>query len=278
MGAEDTKTIESTTPATRHGLSQVQVDRLRGPLDASVVQSRSQAGRNLSYITGHYANQQTNEILGYGRWSREMLSLECVVDEARQTPDKGERWHVTYRATVRIHVFDENGKPLCFRDGTGVGHGIDRDRGQAHESASKESETDATKRALSTFGNPLGLALYDKSQEAVADPAAIAWANDVRERFRKVYGPAAEAKEQAAVAAMSKRVNPQHAQYPWLRLEHLDQKAGDQLVKILEKAENPPPPSTTPDEPESGDGDGSDGNDDAKKPPAKAKGRSSAKK
>ena len=33
----------------------------------------------------------------------------------------------------------------------------------------KEAETDARKRALMTFGNPFGLALYDKTQANVAD-------------------------------------------------------------------------------------------------------------
>jgi DNA repair and recombination protein RAD52 len=33
----------------------------------------------------------------------------------------------------------------------------------------KEAETDAMKRALMTFGNPFGLALYDKTQENVVD-------------------------------------------------------------------------------------------------------------
>jgi hypothetical protein len=40
--------------------------------------------------------------------------------------------------------------------------------GDAHESALKEAETDATKRALTTFGNLFGLALYDKDQLGVA--------------------------------------------------------------------------------------------------------------
>ena len=41
------------------------------------------------------------------------------------------------------------------------------DLGLAHESALKEAETDAMKRALMTFGNPFGLALYDKQQRQV---------------------------------------------------------------------------------------------------------------
>ena len=39
--------------------------------------------------------------------------------------------------------------------------------GQAHELALKGAETDATKRALATFGNPFGLALYDREQLGV---------------------------------------------------------------------------------------------------------------
>jgi recombination DNA repair RAD52 pathway protein len=39
--------------------------------------------------------------------------------------------------------------------------------GQAHELALKGAETDATKRALATFGNPFGLALYDRDRVGV---------------------------------------------------------------------------------------------------------------
>jgi hypothetical protein len=49
-----------------------------------------------------------------------------------------------------------------------VGHGTGSTLGDAHESALKEAETDATKRALTTFGNLFGLALYDKDQLGVA--------------------------------------------------------------------------------------------------------------
>jgi recombination DNA repair RAD52 pathway protein len=56
------------------------------------------------------------------------------------------------------------------REGTGAGHGIDADLGQAHESAIKEAESDAMKRAFMQFGNPFGLALYDKTRASVAVP------------------------------------------------------------------------------------------------------------
>jgi Rad52/22 family double-strand break repair protein len=44
--------------------------------------------------------------------------------------------------------------------------------GQAHEYATKAAETDATKRALSTFGNLFGLSLYAGSSDLTARTAA----------------------------------------------------------------------------------------------------------
>jgi recombination DNA repair RAD52 pathway protein len=76
-------------------------------------------------------------------------------------------WGVSYVAKVRVVVFAAD--TLVIREGVGAGHGIDVDCGQAHESAIKEAETDAMKRALMTFGNPFGLALYDKEQANVAN-------------------------------------------------------------------------------------------------------------
>ena len=48
------------------------------------------------------------------------------------------------------------------------------DLGQAHESAIKEAETDAMKRALVTFGGRFGLSLYDRHQRPMggASPQA----------------------------------------------------------------------------------------------------------
>ena len=55
---------------------------------------------------------------------------------------------------------------MCGR-GQGRGKAKAPTPGQAHELALKGAETDATKRALATFGNPFGLALYDREQAGV---------------------------------------------------------------------------------------------------------------
>ena len=53
--------------------------------------------------------------------------------------------------------------------GSGTGEGKGPTPGQAHEIALKSAETDATKRALATFGNVFGLALYDKDKRGVTE-------------------------------------------------------------------------------------------------------------
>lgn len=143
-----------------------QIAALKAPLVSSHVKQRSQAGRSLSYIEGWHAIDEANRIFGFDRWDRKLENLG-VLGEPRQVEGK---WRVAYMATVRICVWVDAGTPIV-RDGTGYGSGIDKDLGQAHESAIKEAETDAMKRALMTFGNPFGLALYDKEQRNVVDEA-----------------------------------------------------------------------------------------------------------
>jgi DNA recombination protein Rad52 len=142
-----------------------QLAALAEPLNRAHVKTRSQSGQTLSYVEGWHAIAEANRIFGFGAWDRETLETRCVSERERligrqQKPG----WGVTYVARVRIRV------GAIVRDGCGAGHGIDVDPGQAHESALKEAETDAMKRALMTFGNPFGLALYDKEQREVAEP------------------------------------------------------------------------------------------------------------
>ena len=139
-------------------------EQLAKPLDRKHVKSRTQSGRNLSYIEGWLAIAEANRIFGFDGWTRETIDLRCVSEKARKIGREGrDGWGVSYVAKVRVVALG------VTREGTGTGHGIDADLGLAHESALKEAETDAMKRALMTFGNPFGLALYDKTQANVAD-------------------------------------------------------------------------------------------------------------
>ena len=103
----------------------------------------------------------------------------CVAEHERPVGrDRKSGWGITYIARVRITI--TAGNRTLIREGSGAGYGIDMDQGLAHESALKEAETDATKRALMTFGNPFGLALYDKQQRQVSGATAPAQAQPVQ--------------------------------------------------------------------------------------------------
>lgn len=142
---------------------------LAAPLKSENVKQRAQSGITLSYIEAWKVIEEANRIFGFDGWSCETLDVKCVAERERpvgrdKTPGHG----VSYTARVRVAALG------VVRDGVGAGHGIDRDLGQAHESALKEAESDARKRALMSFGYQFGLALYDKSQEHVTDGEAAA--------------------------------------------------------------------------------------------------------
>jgi DNA recombination protein Rad52 len=156
-------------PAPSPGFTPDQVQALKAPLDRAKVKQRSQSGRSLSYLEGWQVIAEANRIFGFDGWQRETIDVKCVSERERTIGrDAKPGWGVTYTSRVRITVGHAT-TPAVIREGTGAGHGIDVDCGLAHESAIKEAETDAMKRALMTFGNPFGLALYDKEQREVKD-------------------------------------------------------------------------------------------------------------
>lgn len=144
-------------------LSNEQVQALSAKLDPAHIKDRQQSGRFFSYIEGWHAIAEANRIFGFDAWTREMVDVQCVnQSQCKIGMNKRDGWSVSYIARVKITACG------IVREGTGAGHGTDVNLGLAHESAIKEAETDAMKRALMTFGNPFGLALYDKDRTNVA--------------------------------------------------------------------------------------------------------------
>lgn len=142
-------------------LTDKQVRMLRAKLCCRHVKTRLSNGRNISYIEGWHAVAEANRIFGYDAWDRQTQSPQCVWSELR----RGET-ACLYWAKVRISV--RAGDTMVAREGIGTGFGRSPSPETAHEIAMKAAETDATKRALATFGNPFGLALYDKDQTQVS--------------------------------------------------------------------------------------------------------------
>jgi hypothetical protein len=135
------------------GFSDKQVQALRRHLDERQVRTRESNGRELSYIEGWYAISEANRIFGFDGWNRETLDSKCVL--ARE--NRG-AFTAVYTAKVRITVQADG--VAIVREGHGTGEGRGDTPGEVHDTALKAAETDATKRALATFGRPFGLELY----------------------------------------------------------------------------------------------------------------------
>jgi hypothetical protein len=141
-------------------LSDTQVRQLRAKLEAKHVKARKANGADLHYVEGWHVIAEANRIFGYDAWDRRTLASRCV-----WSGESGTYHGAAYIAKVRVSV--RAGDITIVREGSGTGEGKAPTPGQAHELALKGAETDATKRALATFGNPFGLALYDREQVGV---------------------------------------------------------------------------------------------------------------
>lgn len=142
---------------------------LKQPLDRKHVLQRKGGGyKTLSYIEGWHAIAECNRIFGFLNWDRHTVYCKEVCRyQVKIGKEQKAGWKVGYEAKVIVSVDGTQ------REGTGAGSGISMDLYDAIESAAKEAETDAMKRALMTFGNPFGLALYDKKQSMVQDGVPV---------------------------------------------------------------------------------------------------------
>ena len=132
-------------------LTKEQVNALNQPIDKNNVAFRSGGGSlKLAYLESWHVIREANRIFDYD-WSSETIKMDLV---------HADNFCVTYIAKVRVIV---NG---IVKEGIGSGHGRGKNvpEGDKHESAVKEAESDARKRALMQFGDQFGLSLYDKEK------------------------------------------------------------------------------------------------------------------
>ena len=142
---------------------------LAKPLDPRNVKPPA-PGKYGEYIEGWKVIEEANRIFGFDGWSRETVEIvEVCRYETEVGRDKKPGWAVGYRAKVRVEAHG------LVREGSAVGNGVSAQLYDAIESAAKEAETDAMKRAMMTFGYPFGLALYDKSKAnvGISEPDTI---------------------------------------------------------------------------------------------------------
>src|SRR5262245_26935807 len=159
-----------------------QVKALKRNLDHRYVRTREANGRELSYIEGWYAISEANRIFGFDAWSRETLDSRCVLSRENRGS-----FLAVYTARVRITVQADGA--TIIREGHGSGEGRAASPGEVHDTALKAAETDATKRALATFGRPFGLELYRKDKNPAIQGAARTNSTDSSTQPRYGFHP-----------------------------------------------------------------------------------------
>jgi DNA recombination protein Rad52 len=164
------------------GFSAKQVQALRRSLNRRYVRTREANGRELSYIEGWYAISEANRIFGFDGWNRETVDSRCVL--ARE--NRGS-FLAVYTARVRISV--HAGGATIIREGHGSGEGRSASPGEVHDTAVKAAETDATKRALATFGKPFGLALYGSAKTPSTQQGTMLQSNPAKSEQRFGFHP-----------------------------------------------------------------------------------------
>ena len=124
-----------------------QIESLKQPIKLENVAERESGwGDKVPYVESWKAIDAANRIFGFDGWNSETLEAGLVAEDAKC---------VSYIAKVRITVGN------IVKEGYGSGHGRKGSIGDKHESAIKEAESDAQKRALRQFGYQFGLSLYD---------------------------------------------------------------------------------------------------------------------
>ena len=146
-------------------LTETQTKSLKAKLKRRHVKVREFAGASVSYVEGWHAIAEANRIFGFDSWDRQTLAPRC-------------HWaHLQYGETLcfystKVRITVRAGDTVTVREGIGTGFGRAPQPELAHDIALKAAETDATKRAFATFGNPFGLALYDREQTQVTKARA----------------------------------------------------------------------------------------------------------
>ena len=139
-----------------------QIESLKQPIKLENVAERESGwGDKVPYVESWKAIDAANRIFGFDGWNSETLEINLVSEDIKC---------VSYIAKVRITVGN------VVKEGYGSGHGRKGGIGDKHESAVKEAESDAQKRALRQFGYQFGLSLYDgKKAWKTADPSNKKW-------------------------------------------------------------------------------------------------------
>lgn len=146
-------------------------------IDTSAVSERQKGNTTLSYIEGHRVIQNLNELYP-GDWNFEIVKFEHIYcKDIVNTKTNKQGFEVGASCIGRLSV-GKVASTRTYQEFTDIGYGSGTDYNNAisaYESAGKEAVTDSLKRCAKNIGNYFGLALYDKTQEAILAENVDGW-------------------------------------------------------------------------------------------------------
>jgi DNA recombination protein Rad52 len=149
-----------------------QIEMMQAPLDKKNVIKGGGNGPKGDYIYGWHAINEANRIFGFDGWS-----YKTELQKVSEFVNGNSNHEIGYICKCTIEAGG------VTRQDIGYGSGVSKRLGDAHEGAVKEAVTDALKRCLRTFGNPFGLALYDKERTNVVDVKPTLITDDQRDEL-----------------------------------------------------------------------------------------------
>lgn len=180
------------------------IEELQKPLDPKhITKPNGSFGPKGDYIQGWHAINEANRIFGFDGWG---YTIELTRD-ALEKADGKDQWQAAYTCICTLTVMAEQGPVI--RQAVGFGSGFAKQVGDAIEGATKEAETDALKRALRTFGNPFGLALYDKERANVCAPPAETFSDEQRDQI-KALSEAARVSLETIISKANENLGTSH--------------------------------------------------------------------
>jgi recombination DNA repair RAD52 pathway protein len=145
------------------------------PLDKDRVASRRGDGKNLSYLEAWDVKAHLTRIFGYCGWDSILADYRGVfergydrVERNKDGSPTGETTpmiEIAYSAKVQLSVRCEHGVVIATHCEAAVGQAnvtqTNASRGDAHDNALKQAESDALKRCAINLGTQFGLSLYN---------------------------------------------------------------------------------------------------------------------
>lgn len=153
----------------QQGLSQKQVLALGASrINPGRVATRSESGKQLSYVQAWDVKATLIKVFGYGGFSAEVLDSKILWMGEKPQQRKPENMNsvVIAQATVRLTI---HATGAVYTE-TATGQNAQPDLGKAMDTAFKSAESDALKRAALYLGTQFGLSLYAGSKEDVCRP------------------------------------------------------------------------------------------------------------